>query len=378
MNSNNSSKEEIIIIGAGIIGLSIAFELCIRGLPVTVLEKKKIGAGAVWASAGMLAPISEAKSEESELVDFALYSHSLYREFVDSIEKISGLDCGLNDSGTLLIAMGKDEEGELNHLHETQKSKGLNSIWLNQEDVFEIEPSLSGWVTSALLASNDYQVNSRDLLIALSKSIIKLGGKIIEGANVDSINKIDQEKKSVKYIIKDQELYAKCEHVVVCSGAWTNNIASSLFDIDIRPVKGQSIRLNGPKMLNHVIRTSDVYLVSRSNGELVVGGTVEEKGFDESIQAGAIMDLLRNAWKVFPNIYEYEFREATVGFRPASLNNLPLISQTNIKGVFVATGHFRHGVLLAPGTAWAIAEMLIKNITPDIVKPFDLTKHKVL
>ena len=369
--------EEIVIIGAGVIGLSIAYELSRQGLSVTVLEKKKVGAGAVWASAGMLAPISEAKSEESELVDFALYSHSIYREFIESIEKISGLNCGFNDTGTLLIAMGKDDEGELEHLHEAQRSKGLSSAWLSQKEIFEIEPNLSGWVTSALLAENDYQVNSRALLIALAKSIIKLGGNIIEEAEVKTIIKFDEKLKSIKYISRDQEFYLQSKQVVICSGAWTNSISNSLFEVDIRPVKGQSIRLNGPNMLKHVIRTSDVYLVSRSNGELVVGGTVEEKGFDNSIQAGSIMDLLRNAWKVFPNIYEYEFRESTIGFRPAALNNLPLISQTNLDNTFVATGHFRHGILLAPGTAWAISKMLIKGITPDIVKPFGLEKHKV-
>ena len=369
--------EEIVIIGAGVIGLSIAYELSRQGLSVTVLEKEKVGAGAVWASAGMLAPISEAKSEESELVDFALYSHSIYREFIESIEKISGLNCGFNDTGTLLIAMGKDDEGELEHLHEAQRSKGLSSAWLSQKEIFEIEPNLSGWVTSALLAENDYQVNSRALLIALAKSIIKHGGNIIEEAEVKTIIKFDEKLKSIKYISRDQEFYLQSKQVVICSGAWTNSISNSLFEVDIRPVKGQSIRLNGPNMLKHVIRTSDVYLVSRSNGELVVGGTVEEKGFDNSIQAGSIMDLLRNAWKVFPNIYEYEFRESTIGFRPAALNNLPLISQTNLDNTFVATGHFRHGILLAPGTAWAISEMLIKGITPDIVKPFGLEKHKV-
>ena len=376
MNSDIST-EEIVIIGAGIIGLSIAYELCRRGLSVTVLEKEKIGAGAVWASAGMLAPVSEAKSEESDLVDFALYSHSIYREFIDSIEKISGLNCGFNDTGTLLIAMGKDDEGELEHLHAAQKSKGLSSVWLDQKQIFEIEPNLSGWVTSALLAKNDYQVNSRDLLIALAKSILKLGGNIIQGADVKTISNLDEKLKSTKYISRDEELYLQSKQIVICSGAWTNSISNSLFEVDIRPVKGQSIRLNGPNMLKHVIRTSDVYLVSRLNGELVVGGTVEEKGFDNSIQAGAIMDLLRDAWKVFPNIYEYEFCESTIGFRPAALNNLPLISQTNIENIFVATGHFRHGILLAPGTAWAISEMLIKGITPDIVKPFGIEKHKV-
>ena len=211
----------------------------------------------------------------------------------------------------------------------------------------------------------------------MAKSIIKLGGNIIEEAEVKTIIKFDEKLKSIKYISRDQEFYLQSKQVVICSGAWTNSISNSLFEVDIRPVKGQSIRLNGPNMLKHVIRTSDVYLVSRSNGELVVGGTVEEKGFDNSIQAGSIMDLLRNAWKVFPNIYEYEFRESTIGFRPAALNNLPLISQTNLDNTFVATGHFRHGILLAPGTAWAISEMLIKGITPDIVKPFGLEKHKV-
>jgi glycine oxidase len=138
----------------------------------------------------------------------------------------------------------------------------------------------------------------------------------------------------------------------------------------LRPVKGQILRLRGATLLHHVVRTPDVYLVPRVDGELVVGATMEERGFDPDVTAGATLDLLREAWRVLPGISELAVSELGVGFRPALRDNLPAIGPTAVDGLFVATGHFRHGVMLAPITADLAIDAIFEGRTPPLLAPF--------
>ena len=137
----------------------------------------------------------------------------------------------------------------------------------------------------------------------------------------------------------------------------------------MRPVKGQILRLRGPQLVNHVLRTPDVYLVPREDGELVVGATMEEQGFDTTVTTWAVMDLLRDAWRILPGISELELAETAAGLRPALRDHLPAIGSTRVPGLFVATGHYRHGVLLAPVTARLLAGALDGNPVPEAFDP---------
>jgi glycine oxidase len=140
--------------------------------------------------------------------------------------------------------------------------------------------------------------------------------------------------------------------------------------VGLRPVKGQLVRLRGPRLLAHVVRTPEIYLVPRADGELVIGGTVEEMGFDVSPTAGAAMDLLRRGWEVLPAIYDCEVLEISVGLRPALEDQLPAIGATEMEGLYLAFGHFRNGILLAPATAHYLAEWLTAGREPEELRPF--------
>ena len=336
-----------------------------------VLERDSVGAGATGVSAGMLAPVSEAKAEEPEIVELALESHRRYPEFVKAVESASGLSCGFRRDGTLVVALGRDDEEELEHLREAQQSRGLRSIPLTANEVFEREPHLSGWVTGGLLAAEDYQVDPRLLLQALATAVRGGGGRIEEGAQVDALEVEGSRLRRVSGRRGDGEFAVDCDAAVVAAGAWSSTtIDSPVSGYGIRPVKGQIGRLRGPGLVRHVLRTPDVYLVGRGDGELVVGATMEELGFDSTPTAGAVMDLLRRAWHVLPGIYECAFAEFGVGFRPAARDHLPLVGETEVEGVFVATGHYRHGVLLAPVTASLMADLVANGRGSSLLAPF--------
>ena len=364
-------KAEIAIVGAGVIGLAIAFELTRRGQSVVVLERDRIGSGAAAAAAGMLAPVSEAEAEEPALVDLALESHRLYPEFVDAVESASGRACGFRREGTLVVALGRDEEGDLDHLRQAQEARGLTSVRLTADEVFDREPHLSGWVTGGLLAAEDHQVDPRALALALSGVVRGAGGRVVEGARVNGFGAEAGRLTHVTGQLSGTEFSVKCQTAVLAAGAWSSqDLGPDADELAVRPVKGQVVRLKGPQLVRHVVRTPEVYLVPRDSGELVVGATMEEQGFDSSPTAGAVMDLLRRAWHVLPGIYDCAISEISVGFRPATRDHLPLIGPTDVEGLLVATGHYRHGVLLAPVTARLIADLVTGGRESSLLGPF--------
>ena len=319
----------------------------------------------------MLAPVSEAQAEEPAMVELALESHRRYPEFVEAVEAASGLSCGFRQDGTLVVALGHDDEEELEHLREAQQSRGLRSIPLTADEVFEREPHLSGWVTGGLLAAEDYQVDPRMLVKALATAIRNGGGIIAEGARVETIAAEGARPRRVSGRCGGREFTVDCDAAVVAAGAWSGTtIDSPVSDFGIRPVKGQIARLRGPALIRHVLRTPEVYLVGRGSGELVVGATMEESGFDSTPTAGAVMDLLRKAWRVLPGIYDCAFAEFSVGLRPAARDHMPLMGATEVDGVFVATGHYRHGILLTPATALLMADLIANGRESSLLAPF--------
>lgn len=371
MNERLPGKADIVIIGAGAIGLAIAFELVRRNRSVLVLERDRVGSGATWASAGMLAPVSEAEAEEPAVVDLALESHRLYPEFVETVEAASGLSCGFRQDGTLVVALGRDDEEEIEHLRDAQQARGLRAVSLTADEVFEREPHLSGWVTGGLLAAEDYQVDPRLLVKALATAVRNTGGNIEEGARVETVEAAGGRPRKVSGQRRGRDFTVDCDVVVVAAGAWSSTtIDSPVSRFGIRPVKGQIARLRGPRLIRHVLRTPGVYLVERNDGQLVVGATMEEMGFDSTPTAGAVMDLLRKAWRVLPGIYDCAFDEFSVGLRPAARDHMPLISETEMEGVFVATGHYRHGILLTPATAVLMADLIANGRESSLLTPF--------
>lgn len=367
MSNRTHDAVEHLIVGGGLIGLSLAFELLERGRSVLVLERDEPGCGATDVAAGMLAPISEADTGPDAVVGLGQESLRLYPGFVKRVEQRSGLDCAYRTDGMLWVATNRDERSELEHIENTLRAKGLAAQRLGAPQVLEREPHLSPRVTGGLLVTGDHQVDPRALVRGLDAAIRLLGGRIESGRTVERIEKDGRVCGSSK----DGTYFEyRAERVVLAAGAWGEQIALPIAPPGLRPVKGQLVRLRGTPLVRHVLRTPEVYLVPRATGELLVGATAEEMGFDLEPTAGAVLDLLRHAWELLPGIYDLELAEINVGLRPALMDHLPAIGPAGSPGLFLALGHFRHGILLAAATAFYLAEMLHTGEDQTALRPF--------
>jgi glycine oxidase len=283
-----------------------------------------------------------------------------YPEFVAELESASGHRVGYRDEGTLWIALNRDDREELARLERRLRERGFDAQRLNSTEVSPLEPHLSPRVVSAMRIEQDHQVDPRELIGALQRSVRQRGGRFLCPGQVDRVLCGDARVQGVMVNEGSADaMRLKAGIVVNAAGAWsTETIDLSTTLPAVRPVKGQILRLRGESLIQHVIRTPDVYLIPRAGGQLLIGATVEEMGFDSQPSAGAVMDLLRHAWEALPGCYDLEFEAVDVGLRPATADHQPLIGPTEVEGLFIATGHYRNGVLLAPVTAWMLCAMI--------------------
>jgi len=368
MSSLARETAEHLIVGGGVIGLSLAFELLQRGRSVIVLERgEEPGRGATDVAAGMLAPISEADTGPDAVVGFGQDSLRRYPEFVERVEKVSGVDCAYRTDGMIWVATNRDERAELEHIEETLRGKGLEAHRLGANEVLEREPHLSPRVTGGLLVTGDHQVDPRALVRSLVAAIRALGGRVEVGHSVERI----ADDGFVSGRSADGSTFEyQAERVILAAGAWGEEISLPVAAPGLRPVKGQLVRLRGTPLVRHVLRTPEVYLVPRATGELLIGATAEEMGFDVQPTAGAVLDLLRHAWELLPGIYDLELAEINVGLRPALMDHLPAIGPTETESLFLSLGHFRHGILLAAASAHYLAELLHTGENQQELQPF--------
>ncbi|MCK9517865.1 MAG: glycine oxidase ThiO [Dehalococcoidia bacterium] len=372
---NEMDRADVVVIGAGVVGLAIAYEAARRGHSVLVLERDRIGAGAAGVAAGMLAPASEADCEDPALISLALESCRLYPGWVASIEADSGMRCRYRTEGSLLVALHHDHLEELERLAAFQQGRGLDVRWLTAAAIQAREPGLSPRVIGGLFAEGDRQIDPRFYMPAMAAAIRAHGGEILAGASVTSIVQSAGRATGVCFTLAGDDREVRGTVIVVAAGAWSNGpLAGVLPPLPLRPVKGQILRLRPGPPLRHVIRTADVYLVSREDGELVVGATSEERGFDSRPTAGPVMDLLREAWRVLPLIYELELAELGVGLRPALRDGLPIIGPSPLDGLWLAAGHYRHGIMLAPVTARLLLDAMDSGDIPPLLAPFQLDR----
>jgi glycine oxidase len=358
---------EQLIVGGGVIGLSVAFESLSRGRSVTVLERDQPGSGATGVAGGMLAPISEADTGPDAVVDFGQESLRRYPDFVRRVRATSCIDCAYRTSGTLWVASNRDERAELDHVEATLLAKGLEALRLRTEEVLGIEPHLSPRVTGGLLVAGDHQVDPRALARSLTVAIERMGGLVVRGATVEGL---ESGGRARGRLADGSPFDLRADRVILAAGAWSEEIRLPVEPLGLRPVKGQLLRLRGPRLIQRVLRTPEIYLVPRDDGELLVGATAEEMGFDASPTAGAALDLLRHAWELLPGIYDLELQEINVGFRPALIDHLPAIGPVADGTLFLAMGHFRHGILLAAATAHYVAEWLHTGRVQEALLPF--------
>ncbi|MGN6373630.1 MAG: glycine oxidase ThiO [Solirubrobacteraceae bacterium] len=366
MASHANPTVDVLVIGGGIVGLAVAWRAAGRGLSVTVLERDEIGHGASHVAAGMLAPVSELEFGEHgrRALELGLRSAQMWRSFAQELERASGVDVGLRTNGTLIVARDPDDARELEREMELRGTLGLRAVRLRASQAREREPALAPVVRMAVEAPDDHSVDPRQVVLALRRACELAGVEIRERCPVERVA-IEGERVTGAVLTASPSTHAhlRARHVVVAAGCW-----SGLLDglpaharVPVRPVKGQIMVLRdpaGPGLLSGPVRYGRGYLVPRPDGRFVLGGTVEERGFDVEPTAGAVYELLRYAHELVPGVSELELIELNVGFRPGTPDNAPILGRGALDGLVWATGHYRNGILLTPLTADLVVGVL--------------------
>ncbi|MDE0399981.1 MAG: glycine oxidase ThiO [Candidatus Poribacteria bacterium] len=372
--------KKIIIIGGGVIGLGIGWQLAKAGTAVTIYERAEVGRAASWAAAGMLAPLAEAHSEEPELLKLGCESLDRYPQWTVELEADAEMSIGYRVEGTLIVGLEPDDTYQLRHIYEAQQHLRLDVNWLNGREARDIESALSPRVTAAIHCASDYQVDNRRMVTALQRAYQASGGVLHEKSAIERV----VIKNGIATGVQVHGNFQEADIVILSAGCWSAQIAG-IPDANlppVRPVKGQMLALQMEEgiTIKSVIRTVrarypvPVYLVPRADGRLIVGATSEEMGFDTRLTVGGVFELLRGAWEAVPGVYELPILETWTGLRPGSRDNAPILGKTPIENLIYATGHYRNGILLTPITAYEIAKLILTGETSEIIAPFQLDR----
>jgi len=370
---------DAVVVGGGVIGLGIAWRAALAGMAVTVVDEAP-GRGASWAAAGMLAPVTEVHYGERPLLSLNLAAAARWPAFAAEVEEASGLPVGYRPGGTLAVARDADDNAALEDLYQFQLRCGLEVERLRSRECRQLEPGLAPSIRGGILAAGDHQVDNRALVEALLVACQRAGVRMVRGRVAELAVQADR----VTGVLlagggpvpsrADGETLA-AGVVVLAAGCWSGGLRGLAAEAlpPVRPVKGQLLYLRGPAdqpLCSRNVRGLEVYVVPRTDGRVVVGATIEEQGFDTTVTAGAVADLLRAALELLPDVAELELAETVVGLRPGSPDNAPMLGPAGPDGLVVATGHYRNGILLTPVTADAIAELLATGRAPEMIAPF--------
>ncbi|MET7682196.1 glycine oxidase ThiO [Streptomyces sp. NPDC005423] len=374
---------DVLVVGGGIIGLVTAWRAAQRGLATAVVDPEP-GGGAAQVAAGMLAPVTELHHGEQTLLALNLESARRYPSFVAELAELTGLDLGYRACGTLAVALDADDRAELRELHALQRRSGLDSEWLTGRDCRRLEPMLAPGVRGGLRVDGDHQVDPRRLAAALVAAC-EHAGVVLHRAWAERLT-VGRDRATG--VVTGAGTALTADHVVLAGGSLSGRLKGVPAEVlpPVRPVKGQVLRLTVParyapflsRTVRAVVRGGQVYLVPRENGELVVGATSEELGWDTTVTAGGVYELLRDAHELVPGITELPLTETRAGLRPGSPDNAPLLGPTELPGLLLATGHHRNGVLLTPVTGDALAHALTTGELPDGARPFTPKRFSLL
>ena len=364
---------DVVVAGGGLAGLSVAWRAARRGLSVTVVDPDP-GAGASRAAAGMLAPVTEASYGEEALLGLARASLERWPAFAAELADASGLDVPLRTAGTLLVGFDDDDLRAVTHLAGYLAELDLPAQRLGPSACRRRESALSTRVRGGVLVEGDHSVDPRAVHAALVAACARAGVRTV----TERVTALRVEHGRATGLLTSDGAHGGGQ-VVLALGAWSGRLPG-VPRLPVRPVKGQVLRLRGAPLLHGTVRAlvrgRAVYLVPYAEGGLVVGATVEEQGFDDRVTAGAVLDLLTDAEEVVPGVRELELVEALARFRPGTPDNAPLLGASPLPGLVLATGHHRNGVLLAPVTGDAVAELLAGGSLPEVAQPFTSSRFE--
>jgi len=354
---------DVVIVGGGIIGGSIAFELARRNLRVIVLDRQELMHEASWAAAGMLSPAPDCPAA-IPLVPLARASLGLYPGFIDAIEESSEISTGYQSSGTLEVLCHGDAERELSTLVALHHGLGLACEPLPLEEAQEMEPALGRDARAAAFLPDEASVNPRSLNAALLDASSMAGAELRPGANVVSL--IRDKKRCAGVKTATGEIFS-AGHVVVAAGCWTSQLSEAAPYAPTRPVRGQMVALRHAGIpLRRVLRSERGYIVPRDHDtpqNLVAGSTLENAGYEKAVTSGGLEEILGAVNELAPSLAAAEILDTWSGLRPGTPDQLPILGPTNVEGLMIATGHYRNGILLAPVTAKLIREWITEGRT---------------
>ncbi|MHC3473383.1 glycine oxidase ThiO [Streptomyces sp. 7R007] len=371
----SSRTSDVLVIGGGIIGLVTAWRAAQRGLATAVVDPEP-GGGAAQVAAGMLAAVTELYHGEQTLLGLNLASAHRYPDFAAELTDLTGHDLGYRRCGTLAVALDADDRAHLRELHALQRESGLESEWLSGRECRRLEPMLAPGVRGGLRVDGDHQIDPRRLAGALVAACERAG--VVFHRTWAERFRVAGDRAAGITTSDGTELGAG--QVVLAAGSLSGRLPGVPDDVlpPVRPVKGQVLRLTVPKRhapflsrtVRAVVRGGSVYLVPRESGELVIGATSEELGWDTTVTAGGVYELLRDAHELVPGLTELPLTETRAGLRPGSPDNAPLLGPTQLPGLLLATGHHRNGVLLTPVTGDVLAHALTTGELPEEARPF--------
>lgn len=363
-----SETADVIIVGGGVIGCSIAYYLAKSGVKATVLDQGQLGAGASNAAAGMLAPFSHTHGP-SPFFDLCISGLSLFKGLPEELRESSGIDIEYISRGIIKVAFTEEEEEQLKTPLGWQQESGLEVRWLDSLQLRSIEPALPETVRGCVYSPEEHQVQSPRLVQAFAQAAARQGASFREGAPVTGL--VTKGSKVTGVRVPDGELHAG--HVVLATGAWTGLYEGWLgLKLPVFPVRGQVIVLHQlPTPVTHSVGCTLGYIVPKVDGSVIVGATVEHVGFDKRVTAGGVSSMMKVVPVLAPTLAAAEFRGASAGLRPGSADGSPLLGPVpGWEGVSVAAGHLRDGILLSAITGVLMAELITTGSPSTDLGPF--------
>jgi glycine oxidase len=349
---------KITVVGGGVIGCATAYELAKAGCAVTLLERATPGAEASGAAAGLLTPLGESRGSAFDRL--ALESWRLYPALVDELRQRTGIDVEYVTRGTIhpLIDVDDVRQAEARTAGGALEELGIEA-W-DTADVRVREPALATRVRGAMFVRSEHWVNNQRLVVAYAQAALAAGVILRAGT---SVSRVIVEDGRAHGVVADGDRW-DADAVLLAAGAWTSALAASFgARLRVEPARGQMLALaHVPPVLNHAVHGADVYLVPRPSGELLIGATVERVGFQRSVTAEGISGLLTAATALVPSLGPLPITRTWYGFRPWAPDSLPILGPwPDVDGLWVATAHFRSGILLAPITARLMTEWMTRG-----------------
>lgn len=373
-------RTDVVIIGGGIIGCGVAWTLARRGVGVTVVERDQPGGQASWAAAGMLSPLGETESP-GPFFDLAMASFQRFGAFVRAVEEAAGFEVEYRESGKLCVALDEAGAAELAARHEWQRGAGHDVELLDGEEARRLEPELSPAVMAGLHIPRDRHVDNRRLGRALWVAAARAGarfvlGDAVQGIRLEGSGSGAAEAGGARHRVRGVSLASgariEAPCAVLAAGCWSGRISLAGRALPVSPVGGQMVALETvPPVLSRVIQATGCYLVPRSDGRVLVGATMERRGFAARPTAGGVHALLGAALRAIPRLASAPVVEQWAGLRPGTPDGLPILGpDPDVAGLIHATGHFRNGILLAPITAELIADVVTGAAPALALEPF--------